>query len=924
LEPGLKRPCCQNYYCDECFYKVPLCRSCGVKVGHGHRSFFQYFGELSWERIASVVLGWALTLFFTGLVLAGVGVIVASELRTPVGIFGNHCYGFFKTCQLYVCVDMSPAVASGASPVPPLSRWRPCDVSSLVKLQAQACVFDPKIFQLSAAAIGYDVCSKGFSQGVFVFEDTFEHWGNASLASNRMASALWATVSEAIPSANCGSGNVRGGEKALVFAAATPRFAETRDLDVSSGGWVEAELFLPPLGFDVAHEHCKTGYIGTVNLDFSANGGRNWTRLNSYEPAVYRSEKFFKVQEELPPAACTNATRFRFIQPIYESARDNWALDNVKVHRYLPPDWSSSAAFAAGSVPASAKDTQDAQCCGDTDWCNRRLTRAETAACRDQFPEWYSGSRYLLRLCELFVCVTALVSLIKAAYVAVQEWLMRSRLPFQDELAQLHSLVFQSALFTRLNHSVLPAKYRARSVHHVDDYSMSVHRAARMRDEFRSQLDDGEGQGERKRRQEEVDREDKREKRRLRKERKKLLERMKSKNYQGERVELSQPEEQKQAESELEQEVEVTARSRFEALQDLEQLAHQVDLTSELDLIRRQTQALLRVPFDVLADRSLRVWFLAWSVGVLGLLLVWEWSLVKDHPIQQRLRPLGLYNDSVQLSAALIVLLAAACDAREVYIALRNVVPAMEAWLPLVTVDLSDQVRCLFVGSHIVPLEDIEEHHPFTRAFAQACLAGHMAGVFPWCLFSLLLREAYLDFASMRVVIPVLGTVMVVRAVLGPGFLVKTAFALQYLFDIRFETREVIGQSFQSERTKLSAYSTSLAVTAVACVLCAVAAVQWLGPVVGAACVGGLLYGAVTGCVHGLPLKPWMYLTTLRSGVWLRVRKRQRCPFHYWGRFCTNIHNYDEVFVLFTTDEVKFLTLLKGGYGQGEGLLTAG
>lgn len=51
-----------------------------------------------------------------------------------------------------------------------------------------------------------------------------------------------------------------------------PRFAESKDLDVSSGGWVEAEMFLPPLGFDVANVKCKTGYIGVVNLDFSTDG----------------------------------------------------------------------------------------------------------------------------------------------------------------------------------------------------------------------------------------------------------------------------------------------------------------------------------------------------------------------------------------------------------------------------------------------------------------------------------------------------------------------------------------------------------------------------------------------------------------------------------------------------------------------------
>lgn len=49
---------------------------------------------------------------------------------------------------------------------------------------------------------------------------------------------------------------------------------------------------------------------------------------------------------------------------------------------------------------------------------------------------------------------------------------MRSRLPFQDELAQLSALVLRSSWFVQLNNTVLPVKFRAKSVHHVDDYSM--------------------------------------------------------------------------------------------------------------------------------------------------------------------------------------------------------------------------------------------------------------------------------------------------------------------------------------------------------------------------------------------------------------------------------------------------------------------
>ena len=33
------------------------------------------------------------------------------------------------------------------------------------------------------------------------------------------------------------------------------------------GGNVEAELFFPPLGFDVSNPFCKTGFIGAVNIE---------------------------------------------------------------------------------------------------------------------------------------------------------------------------------------------------------------------------------------------------------------------------------------------------------------------------------------------------------------------------------------------------------------------------------------------------------------------------------------------------------------------------------------------------------------------------------------------------------------------------------------------------------------------------------
>jgi len=46
---------------------------------------------------------------------------------------------------------------------------------------------------------------------------------------------------------------------------------------------------------------------------------------------------------------------------------------------------------------------------------------------------------------------------------------MRARLPFQEEWGLLRARMLP--WLDRVSHS-LPAKYRARSLHHVDDYSM--------------------------------------------------------------------------------------------------------------------------------------------------------------------------------------------------------------------------------------------------------------------------------------------------------------------------------------------------------------------------------------------------------------------------------------------------------------------
>jgi hypothetical protein len=61
--------------------------------------------------------------------------------------------------------------------------------------------------------------------------------------------------------------------------------------------------------------------------------------------------------------------------------------------------------------------------------------------------------------------------------------------------------------------------------------------------------------------------------------------------------------------------------------------------------------------------------------------------------------------------------------------------------------------------------------------------------VFPWCLFTMLLREVALDMAASRILIPILSIIFISRAVLGPTFVVKLYMSGKYLFNPHFKVR---------------------------------------------------------------------------------------------------------------------------------------
>lgn len=169
--------------------EFPQCRSCSKPTtNRGLNSQFK-----NKASVVTVLLGYTLSLFLIFCTIAVISILTVNELNTQEGLFGYKCYGFFKTCDQYVCRDVNQSVVTNTyNSLDGLASWQKCDFNSTAKLQAQACVYDEELFLLSDEYLGFDVCAEEFVEGVYVFEDTFEYWQEPrDFTSNLMKSAIW-------------------------------------------------------------------------------------------------------------------------------------------------------------------------------------------------------------------------------------------------------------------------------------------------------------------------------------------------------------------------------------------------------------------------------------------------------------------------------------------------------------------------------------------------------------------------------------------------------------------------------------------------------------------------------------------------------------------------------------------------------------
>lgn len=882
LEPGMRRKCCGNYYCDDCYYKLPRCRVCDSLIGKKGLMT----GAMK-AHIISIILGWFFTLFMTGVVVACTATILAAEELTPVGIYGYGCHGFFRDCDIMFCIESTPRIANGDDPLPSHDTYKHCTLDTEYKMEGWGCVYDPQLYRVTQQTMGFDICRKNFDEGIYIFEDTFEAWDTFKLESNQMKSAFWQNITNGYATTYCGSGEHFGGKKALTFSGAYQRDAVTIPLDVKSGGWIEAEIFIAPFGFDIKNPDCKSSFSGVVYVKYSIDYGLTWITIGFYDSWKYRSEKFFKIKLELPDLAKTNHTQFQFVQSAFDSVRDAWGLDNVKVFRYLPKNWVEQK---EPNQKKTLSNIQKIQCCYDTDWCETRLSPDEILEQCTSLSFYYNRS-FEVRLSEMLIILIFIINICKFTYVSIQQYLMFDLFPFEDEYRDLANI-------DRLM-NLLPPRYRPKKS--LEDFASNIHLSARLVGNMKDAFKDEEGEGDRVLRPEEEEAIRKAEKKRLKDLKKLLKERQKNARYAGGILEegLNTTLEEK--------EVEVVENTNNGMTVPSDKIA------DKMDKFKRQNVSLLRTPFDLLVSMEWRILFSSTLISVFSIVFFWKVTTTYYYILEQPVTPFGLWEGTIYLTSIGINMIAFICDFKEIYHTLKYIVPIRDKWVPYVTVDLSEELNSVYVGPHIVCLDDVYDASIFQPHVTVLYSLCYWIASFPWCLFSLVVRDHYLDHANMRFVTPAFGAIAVLRAFLGPSFIVKSFHGIQFYFAIDPHVRESIGYAIQQERTKTSATNTALGFSLTGAFLTSCVKAEYTAYVFGGCIVLGLLYGFVTGCAHSLPIRPWMCITTIRGGVWFKVKKKQECPCLYRGKYCTDMHQAIEVFIVYPKDEWKFMKLLKGG-----------
>jgi len=424
LEHGSYRRCCKHYYCRSCYYESGACPGCETP---SHRSGVTQNQQRPSKM--AVLATWGISVSVLLILVGFVSATIVNSSTKPRTVWGHTCYGWFPQCGKPVCVDFNSSDPSSGMP----TEYELCTVNETDnKVTGDACIFDPELYRWSDKLLGFDLCIEGdqnklstIRQGAYIFEDNFDYWANGTNYkpdSVMMKSAKWENVQNAKASDICGMNSISRAYElehgdfvtsrknaSLVFSGVNHRYAETQDLDVRFGGNVEFYLKLAPVVSNELATECKTAFVGDVALSYSIDNGLSWQSMRNYPVWKYRNEYFQLVKEDIPEAASTEATRFRWSQSVFDPKRDYWAIDDVRIFGHIEPSFYGGDLYRA-KISQRKKSVHQQQCHFDTEQCT-------------EFPnDKRSRNHFRLRAVDIYITVCVVILVSRKAFQELHKW----------------------------------------------------------------------------------------------------------------------------------------------------------------------------------------------------------------------------------------------------------------------------------------------------------------------------------------------------------------------------------------------------------------------------------------------------------------------------------------------------------------------
>ncbi|KAG5187103.1 hypothetical protein JKP88DRAFT_260321 [Tribonema minus] len=320
--------------------------------------------------------------------------------------------------------------------------------------------------------------------------------------------------------------------------------------------------------------------------------------------------------------------------------------------------------------------------------------------------------------------------------------------------------------------------------------------------------------------------------------------------------------------------------------------------------------------FALQVSQVWRITFMVANGAPLVLLWLWCASLLRNFYLVEEITVgAGLPHPWLlvfRVHVSGVFLIATLLDGLAVYTLAREVVCLLPLWVPLIDVDLRPSAGWLQIGDRQIKLKHIKDQQLFGARYCRLIAAAHVAGAWPWCLASLVLKYNYLSYEIQRYTTPVLGAIILIRAWLGPTWVLQAAFALRWLVTTNMYDRDEVGSAVTAVKTRYMALYSAAAATFTATVVAALVHPSFAGIAFGAALLAGTLYGLLLAVVQGLPVTPRFLLTTIQSGLYLRVHRQAYCPCDARFEHCSAMHSRDEVVSIFVRDVSTFRELLEG------------